>query len=66
MSFLVIIIKTQTHVHVMHLNSVKPVLSSHSKIDKTKVLKTYGSLMKVKSIRRDVMQSSYTSVVQLV
>ena len=30
--------------------TVKPVLSSHSKIDKTKVLKTNGSLMKVKSI----------------
>ena len=28
----------------------KPVLSSHSKIDKTKVLKTNGSLMKVESI----------------
>ena len=26
--------------------TVKPVLSSHSKIDKTKVLKTNGSLMK--------------------
>ena len=31
-------------------NTVKPVLSSHSKIDKTKVLKTNGSLMKVESI----------------
>ena len=30
--------------------TVKPVLSGHSKIDKTKVLKTNGSLMKVKSI----------------
>ena len=30
--------------------TVKPVLSSYSKIDKTKVLKTNGSLMKVKSI----------------
>ena len=29
---------------------VKPVLSSHSKIDKTNVLKTNGSLMKVESI----------------
>ena len=29
---------------------VKPVLSGHSKIDKTKVLKTNGSLMKVESI----------------
>ena len=30
--------------------TVKPVLSGHSKIDKTKVLKTNGSLMKVESI----------------
>ena len=30
--------------------TVKPVLSGHSKIDKTKVLMTNGSLMKVKSI----------------
>ena len=30
--------------------TVKPVLSGHSKIDKTKILMTNGSLMKVKSI----------------
>ena len=30
--------------------TVKPVLSGHSKIDKTKILITNGSLMKVKSI----------------
>ena len=30
--------------------TVKPVSSSHSKMDKTKVLKTNGSLMKVESI----------------
>ena len=30
--------------------TVKPVLSSHSKMGKTKVLKTDGSLMKVESI----------------
>ena len=30
--------------------TVKPALSCHSKIDKTKVLKTNGSLMKVESI----------------
>ena len=30
-------------------NAVKPVLRSHSKIDKTKVLKTSGSSMKVES-----------------
>ena len=31
-------------------DTVKPVLSDHSKIDKTKVFKTNGSLMKVESI----------------
>ena len=31
-------------------NTVKPVLSGHSKIDKTKILMTNGSLMKVESI----------------
>ena len=30
--------------------TVKPVLSDHSKIGKTKILKTHGSLMKVESI----------------
>ena len=30
--------------------TVKPVLSGHSKIDKTKILMTNGSLMKVKRI----------------
>ena len=30
--------------------TVKPVLSGHSKIDKTKILKTNDSLMKVESI----------------
>ena len=37
---------------ILHANftTVKPVLSSHSKIDKTKALKTNGSLMKVESI----------------
>ena len=30
--------------------TVKPVLSGHSKTDKTKVLNTNGSLMKIKSI----------------
>ena len=34
----------------MFSNTVKPVLSGHSKIDKTKVLKTNGSLIKVESI----------------
>ena len=32
------------------MNTIKPVLSGHSKIDKTKVLKTNDSLMKVESI----------------
>ena len=31
-------------------NTVKPVLSGHSKIDKTKILMTNGSLMKIESI----------------
>ena len=31
-------------------STVKPVLSGHSKIDKTNVLKTNGSLMKAESI----------------
>ena len=31
------------------VNTIKPVLSSQSKIDKTKVLKTDGSLMQVES-----------------
>ena len=31
-------------------SAVKPVLCGHSKIDKTKVLKTNGSVMKVGSI----------------
>ena len=31
-------------------NTVKPVLSGNSKIDKTKVFKTNGSFMKVESI----------------
>ena len=30
--------------------TVKPVLSGHSKLDKTKILMTNGSLMKVESI----------------
>ena len=34
----------------LNLFTVKPVLSSHSKIDNTKVLKTNGSLMQAESI----------------
>ena len=36
--------------HHWRENTVKPVLSGHSKIGKTKVLKTNGRLMKVESI----------------
>ena len=32
------------------IHTVKPVLNGHSKIDKTKIFRTNGSLMKVKSI----------------
>ena len=32
------------------VNTVKPVLSGHSKIDKTKILMTNGGIMKVESI----------------
>ena len=35
-------------------STVKPVLSGHSKINKTKVLKTNGSLMKVESTEKPV------------
>ena len=35
---------------LIYHNTVKPVLSGHSKIDKIKILKTKGSLIKVKSI----------------
>ena len=33
------------------INTVKPVLSGHSKIDRTKILMTNGSLMKVKVLQ---------------
>ena len=36
--------------------TVKPVLSDHSKLDKTKILKTNGNLMKVKSIAESILQ----------
>ena len=38
------------YIPVLIYTTVKPVLSDHSKMDKTKVLMTNGSLMKVKSI----------------
>ena len=36
--------------HNIFKSTVKPVLSGHSKVDKTKILMTNGSLMKVESI----------------
>ena len=38
--------------------TVKPVLSGHSKIDKTKVLKTNGSLMKVEVLQNALLEHS--------
>ena len=42
----------QQNQYVPHLiyTTVKPVLSGHTKIEKTKILMTNGSLMKVKSV----------------
>ena len=40
----------QNQIMAMVQNTVKPVLSGHSKIDKTKILMTNGSLRKVESI----------------
>ena len=37
------------HKSILQPNTVKPVLSPHSEIDKTKILKPYGTLMQVKS-----------------
>ena len=37
-------------------DTVKPVLSGHSKIDKTKVLKANGSLMEAESIAKCILQ----------
>ena len=44
--------------------AVKPVLSGHSKIDKTKVLKTNGSLMKVESIAECSLRMLSWSILQ--
>ena len=44
------ILKREIAMYVTIYNTVKPVLSGHSQIDKTKILMTYGSLMKVESI----------------
>ena len=46
MSLIEIILKNDRFFEI----TVKPVLNGHPKIDKTKVLKTYGSLMKVAGI----------------
>ena len=42
-------------------HTVKPVLSSHSKIDKTKVLKTNGSLMNGESITECSLGAFYNT-----
>ena len=44
-----LLVDTTVHIawiHQTYNNTVKPVLSGHLKIDKTKVLMDYGSLMK--------------------
>ena len=41
-------------------NTVKPVLSEHSKIDKTNILMTNGSLMKLESIADFAVLLTYT------
>ena len=43
-------VKKDTRMPVQGKFTVKPILSGHSKIDKTKVLMANGSLMKVKRI----------------
>ena len=43
-------IEMSLQIQILKLIPVIPVLSDHSKIDKIKVFKTNGSLMKVKSI----------------
>ena len=45
-------------VSLCYNNTVKPVLNGHSKIDKTKILMTNGSLMKVESIAECSLWSS--------
>ena len=44
------IFKEETTIYCYFHSTVKPVLRGHSKVDKTKILTTNGSLMKVKSI----------------
>ena len=50
LSVLFVIIVTYAASSIAYQKTVKPVLSEHSKIDKTMILMTNGSLMKVKSI----------------
>ena len=38
-----------------HKSTEKPVLRGHSKLDKTKILMTYGSLLKAKSIAESIL-----------
>ena len=45
-----VIVVFPDHTHLLFCGSVKLVLSGHFKIDKTKILMTNGSLMKVESI----------------
>ena len=40
------------------MNTVKPVLSGHSKIDKTKAVKTNDSLMKSKVLQNALLEHS--------
>ena len=47
---LLVILKKNVFMMFPKETTVKPVLIGHSKIDKTKVLKTNGSLRKVKNI----------------
>ena len=48
----------QVHATVKYvlIKGKKPIFSGHSKIDKTKVLKTNGSLIKVESIAWSILQ----------
>ena len=45
----------------LHMSKIQPVLSGHSKINKTKVLMTNGSLMKVESIAECSLGAFYNT-----
>ena len=45
--------------------TVKPVLSSHSKIDKTKILMTNGSLMKVVEVLQNAPFGAFCNTFDL-